>query len=111
MVNRSKAKGTAAESKLVGWLREWWPAAERRALNGNVDRGDVAGIAGVAVEVKDCVKLELSAWLKETQVEQANDGADYGVLLVKRRGYGDPGDWYFVMTAAEGFRLLRQGGY
>jgi Holliday junction resolvase len=51
-VSKSKDKGTAAEREVVRYLQTWWPAAERRALSGNKDKGDVAGIPGVCIEIK-----------------------------------------------------------
>jgi Holliday junction resolvase len=81
---KSKAKGTTAEREVVRYLQNWWPAAERRALSGNKDKGDVAGIPGVVVEVKAAKTLQLAAWQRETLVERENAGVDLCVLVVKR---------------------------
>jgi Holliday junction resolvase len=80
----SKKKGTAAEREVVNYLKKWWPAAERRALSGNKDKGDVAGIPGVVVEVKAASRLELAKWQRETLAERRNAAADLCVLVVKR---------------------------
>lgn len=112
MANRSKAKGTAAESAVVGYLREkGWPAAERRALSGNLDKGDVAGIPGVVVEVKDCKSLTFGPWLAEAETERVNAGADVGVVWAKRRGKTDPGQWFVVMDGATLTGLLKAAGW
>jgi Holliday junction resolvase len=84
MSTKSKRRGTAAETAVVRYLRNWWPAAERRALSGALDRGDVAGIPGVCIEVKAAQRLELAAWKRETLVEQENAGARFSMLVVKR---------------------------
>lgn len=84
MSTKSKAKGTAAEREVVNYLRNWWPAAERRALSGNKDKGDVAGIPSTVVEVKAAARLELAKWQRETLTEQENAGALRSVLVVKR---------------------------
>lgn len=84
MTTKSKAKGTTAEREVVRYLQNWWPAAERRALSGNKDKGDVAGIPGVVVEVKAAVTPQLAAWKRETLVERENAGAKYCALVVKR---------------------------
>lgn len=84
MSTKSKAKGTAAEREVVRYLANWWPAAERRALSGNKDKGDVAGIPGVVVEVKAAKAQQLAAWKRETLVEAENAGVHYCVLVVKR---------------------------
>jgi Holliday junction resolvase len=81
---KSKAKGTAAEREVVNYLKNWWPAAERRALSGNKDKGDVAGIPGVVVEVKAAVRQELAKWQRETLAEMANASAERCMLVVKQ---------------------------
>lgn len=83
-MSKSKAKGTKAESDVVRYLQNWWPAAERRALSGNKDKGDVAGIPGVCIEVKAAVTQLLAAWRRETWTEMENAGAHTCVLVVKR---------------------------
>lgn len=80
----SKQKGTTAEREVVRYLQQWWPAAERRALSGNKDKGDVAGIPGVVVEVKAAKAQQLAAWKRETLVESANADVRNCVLVVKR---------------------------
>lgn len=80
----SKQKGTAAEREVVRYLAKWWPAAERRALSGAKDKGDVAGIPGVVVEVKAATRQTLAAWQRETLTERRNAGADLCMLVVKR---------------------------
>lgn len=84
MSTKSKAKGTAAEREVVRYLQQWWPAAERRALSGNKDKGDVAGIPGVVVEVKAAQASQIPKWQRETLAEKANAGAESCMLVVKR---------------------------
>lgn len=84
-MSKSKAKGTAAEREVVNYLRNWWPDAERRALSGALDKGDVAGIPRVAVEIKAAERQVLAAWQRETLKEQINAGADFCLLVVKRK--------------------------
>jgi Holliday junction resolvase len=83
-VSKSKDKGTAAEREVVRYLQNWWPAAERRALSGNKDKGDVAGIPGVVVEVKAAATQLIGPWQRETMTEMDNAGATRCVLVVKR---------------------------
>jgi Holliday junction resolvase len=107
-----KAKGTAAESAVVGYLREQgWPHAERRALSGNVDKGDIAGVAGVCLEVKSCKTIDLAGWLKEALLEQINAKARVGAVVAKKRGTTNPADWYAVLTFGQLTELLRDAGY
>jgi Holliday junction resolvase len=84
MSTKSKAKGTTAEREVVRYLQNWWPAAERRALSGNKDKGDVAGIPGVVIEVKAAATQLIGPWQRETLTEMANAGVDACMLVVKR---------------------------
>src|SRR5215475_9119314 len=107
-MSRARAKGTAAETAVVGYLQSMgFPHAERRALNGAKDRGDVAGIPATVIEVKNQVKAELAEWLKEAEAERDNDHAAWGVVWHRRRGKAFPGQWYVTMTGADFVQLLR----
>lgn len=106
-MNRSKAKGTAAETAVVNYLREQgWACVERRTLAGAHDKGDIAGVPDTVIEVKACKTLDLAAWVREANTERDNAGVEYGVVWAKRRGTTDPGDWYVVMDGATFTRLL-----
>lgn len=112
MVNRPRAKGTLAETAVVDFLRgHGWPQAERRALNGAVDRGDITGTPGVVWEVKYAgTVMKIGPWLQETHTERLNAVAAYGVLVVKPSGLGvtKVGSWYAVMTDGDFGRLMSQ---
>jgi Holliday junction resolvase len=113
-VSRNRAKGTAAESAVVRFFQTvGWPHAERRALSGSKDRGDVTGVPGICVEVKSAVRLEIPAWLRETEAERINAAADYGVLIIKPKSIGDTrvGQWAAVMPLGDLTRLLAAAGY
>lgn len=100
MVNKPKIKGTAAETAVVSFLRTaGFPHAERLALQGGKDRGDITGIPGVVIEVKNCQEYSFSSWLKEAQVEQDNALADHGFVVAKPRLVGTTrtGQWYALM--------------
>jgi hypothetical protein len=106
-VSRSKAKGTAAETAVVRFLRTaGFTQAERRTLSGAQDRGDIAGVPGVVIEVKNCARQELPAWVVEAELERDNDRAGLGVVWHKRRGKADPGDWFVTMSGTQFAALL-----
>lgn len=112
MVNKPKIRGTAWESKVVAALRRaHWPHAERRALQGGKDCGDIAGLPGVVIEAKDCVKLEFGPWLKEAHAEAFNAGARVGVVWAKRRGHPEAEDGFVVMSGETFMHLLREAGH
>jgi Holliday junction resolvase len=111
-MSRSRAKGTAWESALVGYLIDrGWPHAERRALNGNQDKGDIAGIVGWVIEAKNTKGITLAAWAKELEAEVRNAKAPNGALWIKRVGRGSPADGYVVLDGTTFTRLLREAGY
>lgn len=111
-MSKQKQKGTSFETLIVEFLRNnGWPEAERRALAGVNDKGDIAGVPRVAWECKNHKTLSLSAWLIETETERVNAGADVGVLVVKRKGYGQAAEQYAVLSLASLVALLRAAGY
>lgn len=97
-MTKSKAKGTKAETDCVKYLREYWPQAERRALAGNKDKGDIAGIPKTVGEVKAAVKIELAKWQRETLTEMGNAGEDNCFLVVKKP-YKPVSRWDFYIPA------------
>lgn len=111
-MNRSKAKGTLFESAVVKALRDaGWVHAERRALNGAADRGDVAGLPGVVIEVKNHKSMSLPEWWREALQEKENDGAELAVLWVKRTGYTPAEKGWVVMDGDMFIKCLRAMGY
>ena len=111
-MSKQRQKGTLHESNVVGFLREHgFPYAERRALNGQFDKGDVTGTGPLVWECKNHKELALSEWLRETEQERINAAADYGILVAKRRGVWDAGQQYAVLPLEAMVRLLKQAGY
>lgn len=111
MSNRAKQRGTAAETAVVAYLQaHGFPAAERRALAGAQDRGDVAGIPGVAIEVKAVARPAYQSWLREARAEAANAGAALGVVVHKPVGVGlaRPEDFIVAMRLAAFVSLIRE---
>lgn len=99
-MNRSKRAGTKFETEVVRYLADHgFPYAERRALRGTRDCGDIAGIPGVVLECKATKELDLAGALDEAEVERVNAGAELGVAVVKRRRKATAGA-YVVMSLA-----------
>lgn len=97
-MSKQRAKGTAAETAVVRYLQaQGFIHVERRALHGTQDKGDITGLPGVVIEVKNHAKLDLAGWLKELEQEMVNAKADFGFVVAKKRGTTDPGEWYVVM--------------
>lgn len=112
MTNRSKNIGTRFETLVVRYLQSaGFPFAERRALQGALDKGDVGGCGNLVFECKAAKRHELSNWMNETVVETRNANADYGILVVKRPAHNTGEEQYAVMRLEDMVRLLRQAGY
>jgi len=110
-MSRSRAKGTAAETATVKALwRLGFPYAERRALSGSSDRGDIGGTIGLCWEVKDAKTWKVAEWMRETETERVNSGADYGILVIKAPGVGaaNADRWLTVMDSVSATRLVGQ---
>lgn len=87
-MSKNKAKGTAWERRIVDYLiANNFPYAERRALEGMNDRGDVAGVPGVVIEAKNAKAMDLAGWMDEAIKEKANAGVDIGVVCFPRRSH------------------------
>jgi hypothetical protein len=107
MTNRSKALGTAAESAVVKALRaNGFPGAERRALHGSADLGDILVCPGVIAEVKGgnaariASDAQVLVWLAQTEVERVNARADEALLIIARKGIGtaNADRWWALFT-------------
>lgn len=108
MANPAKAKGSGAERAVVAWLKKWFPYADRRLAGATLDKGDVSGIPGVTIEVKNQAAMKLSEWVAELEVEMKNDGAWTGVVIHKKKGKTDVGQWYATMPASVWVDLLNR---
>ena len=109
---RPKDIGTDAERAVVRYLRaNGFPRAERRALHGAIDLGDITGTPGLCWEVKGGQRAKAAGdgqvwdWLRETSVEVVNADAEHGILVV-RRDRKSVGDWWAVMWSTDLAGLL-----
>jgi len=111
-MSRNKQKGTSFETLVADFLSDnGFPYAERRALAGVNDKGDITGTPGLVWECKNHKTMNLAGWLDETMIETANAKADYGILVAKRKGRGNPAEQYAVMPLGMMVALLKAAGY
>jgi hypothetical protein len=113
-------KGKAAEQAVARYLREHgWPDAARTVRTGwanergsRADVGDIDGTSRLVWQVKtgasDMSGASVPRSLAETVNQAIAAGADYGLLVVRRSGKSDPGQWW-VWLGARDFRDLLRG--
>lgn len=112
MSSPSKRKGSQAERDVVQHLvQHGWKYAERRLAGDIHDKGDVSGVRGVCIEIKNHAKMDLAGWLQELLIEIVNAKADTGVVIHKRKGKSNVGQWYATMTVDMWIELLKEAGY
>ena len=91
MSNKSKAKGTRAESSIVKYLVSHGIKAERRALHGKADIGDILVNDELVIEVKAGQqtaapsRTQMTEWLNQTIVEGENCGSPAVLCVVRDR--------------------------
>ena len=109
MTTPEKAKGSQWERDIANYLVEaGFIYAERRYGAGNTqDKGDINGMPGLVIEAKNHKTMNLPGWLAEAEVERANAKAEYGVVVIKRRGK-PAAQGYVVMTLADFAKLWRE---
>lgn len=111
-MSKQRAKGTAAETAVVRYLNDHgFPYAERRALHGTNDKGDVTGLGPVVLEVKNHTAFDLAGWVRELETEIRNANAETGAVVAKRRGTTDAAAWYAILPFGDLVQLLIDAGY
>jgi len=109
MSNAAKAKGSKAELDVVKWLKEQgFPYADRRLAGATLDKGDISGVLGVTIEIKNHAAMNLGGWVAELELEMSNDNAWTGTVLHKRKGKANVGEWYCTQPAHIWIELLKR---
>jgi hypothetical protein len=97
MVNKSKAKGTAAETRVVNFLLATGLRANRVVMKGQHDQGDVHilhpnGCVHAVLEVKsgrqtsNVARKQREDWLTEARTEALNVGNVRAFLVIAKHG-------------------------
>lgn len=106
MKRSPKQIGTDAETKVVRYLQaNGHPRAERLALAGASDRGDVGNVDGLTVQVKSQRAMALASWVDDSRKQAKTAGNLYAVVAHRRRGKGNPADWYATLTLGQFVQL------
>ena len=113
-MNKPKQIGTQAESAVVKYAQtHGFPGAERLALKGNLDEGDLTFCPGVGGEVKaghaaeQASDAQIEKWLIEAETERLNRRADIMALVLKRKGKGaaNAGQWWVILPGVQFVQL------
>jgi Holliday junction resolvase len=97
MASSEKRKGNAAERAVVDYLKKHgYPQARRTQAGTRGDIGDIDGVPGFAIEVKNHARLDLAGWVAQMLAEIDEKGVENGVVIAKKRGTSNPGDWYAI---------------
>lgn len=91
-------KGPFFEKQVVEYLQaHGFPYAERRVMGGTKDKGDIGGIPGVVLELKNQKRESLAEWVDEAEQEAVNAGVTVFAVVHKRRGKADAGEAYCTL--------------
>jgi hypothetical protein len=101
---RSRRKGATFERVIADYLRaSGFPSAERHLIGSG--QGDIAGIPGLVLEIKNCATFTPAAWFTQLYAAMDRAGASMGAVVHKRRGKTHPG-LQFVTMDLESFVYL-----
>ena len=107
MTAANRRRGVETERAVAKWWREnGFPGADRTVRTGYRtatraadDMGDLGLCPGVVVQVKslrpaNAAERAVPRWLDETESQRRAAGADVALLVVRRDGTADVGEWW-----------------
>jgi hypothetical protein len=105
----NRRRGLTAERDCAAYLRRnGFPNARRAVVTGDgqrADPGDIAGLPGIIVSVKDTQVERITEWLADLDAMALDDPAALRLLVVKRRRFR-PAAWTVHMQAADYAALI-----
>jgi hypothetical protein len=85
VTNRNHAQGAETERMVVKYLRDYWPAVDRRLREGRADdQGDLDGVPFTTVQVKRAKQLRLQQWVRQTLDQRERAGNPLCLLIVRK---------------------------
>lgn len=116
----NRDKGHRAERDLGRYLRvHGWPKAERKSDTGwtasdreSPDLGDIRGTHPLVwqVRIRDRApsSRDILDMLHATGNQAVAAGADHGILVLRREGHGNPGQWWAYVTVGDLASLIAE---
>lgn len=104
-----KNDGTDAETKVQRFLAGWWPNVTRLAPAGAADCGDLGGVPDLCIQVKAHRKMALASWVDQAATQAERAVKPYSVVIHRRWGKGDPGQWYATMPLQDFVEAYKEG--
>lgn len=102
MGRMQRTKGANAERAGVRWLNTRGHRTRRFLAGDGEQPGDIDGVPGLCIEVKDQATYKFPQWLKQVRAE-ARPG-DLPVVLIKPNGIGlDSTDKWWILVRADDF--------
>jgi hypothetical protein len=114
MSKQTRKGNSEGEIPVENYLRSrGFRRAYRLRHQGVIDKGDIGGIDGVCIEVKNWGVYKIAEWVKEMLHEKANAKARIGAVLMKPKGIGKTrvDQWWIVMPVSDFTQLLIEAGY
>lgn len=111
MSNPSGQKGTKGETDRVRYMQSrGWKYATRIPKKGNRDCGDMIldQAVPVMIESKETKSFTPSVFNDEMTVQVENAAAEFGFVIVKRRGTTDVGRYYALTDVSNMMNLIER---
>lgn len=108
--SQAKRRGTAFERAVADYFDQSgvFPHPVIRAPRwGSKDKGDLVGTGVVTCELKATKTIDLAGFLAEAEVESANAGTRWPVVIIKRR-MKSVDEAYVVMSAETFLSILSE---
>lgn len=104
-----RRKGIVNELAVAKYLAaNGLPHAERRG--GGFGGSDIVGTPDLTFEVKAQAGAQLATWANQTETARKAAGDTYGILVAKRAGTTDVGQWHAVLPMSQLMALLAEAG-
>lgn len=111
MSNPSGKKGTWGETSRVNYLKaRGWRYATRITKKGSRDCGDLIldQAVPVMIESKETRAFTPSTFIAEMEAQIENAAAEFGFVIVKKKGTTDVGKYYALTTVDEMMKLVER---